>query len=245
MQKLPNLKAGGGKGALGNEDNWNESQTQVMLGLMARTIGSPIEFQRLLDATFNSSVAGLTDSVGWNDFYSFRLLAKVLACVPGLERDARIALSCQFSITDVSVDHGNSDASDEMRDDTVILNDVLRVTGALPDGNIITPAQQDQSSMTEIASANEGHAVTRTTKITIDSKPGASEAAITKEAQITDSKPAALEEEEGEEDLTPEDSRWMTAMAIATESTRAGKAPVWCISACCVPIVIFVKIATK
>jgi len=35
----------------------------------------------------------------------------VLACVPGLERDAQIALSCQFSITDISVDYDGSSAT--------------------------------------------------------------------------------------------------------------------------------------
>jgi hypothetical protein len=50
-----------------------------------------------MEKTFNTSFEGLSDSVGWNDSSSFRLLAKILACMEVLEHDALIALSCQFS----------------------------------------------------------------------------------------------------------------------------------------------------
>jgi hypothetical protein len=81
---------------------------------MIRTIGSPVEYQQLLEKWFQTCVKGLTDTVGWNDSTSFRMLAKLLACVPGLERDSQISISCQFSITDTSVDHGDGESdSDE------------------------------------------------------------------------------------------------------------------------------------
>lgn len=181
---------------------------KVILALMTRKIGSPVEFQRLLDTSFNSSVAGLTDSVGWNDFDSFRLLAKVLACVPGLERDAQIALSCQFSITDSSVDHGDSDASSETKSGPIVPDEVQPGTtpGAASNEQV---AIQDQSSNTESASADEERAIAKTTKITIDKTLGTPEPIMTKEVQVIESRIAASEDDEGEEDLTPEDSRWM------------------------------------
>lgn len=95
-----------------SEEAYDESQTAVMLALMTRTIGSPIDFQDMMQKSFKTCIEGLTDSVGYNDSDSFRLLAKVLACVPGLGRDAQIAISCQFSITDPNVEHG-ADASSE------------------------------------------------------------------------------------------------------------------------------------
>lgn len=209
MQKLPSLRTGSNQGALDNENDWNESQRQIILALMTRKIGSPVEFQRFLDTSFNSSVAGLTDSVGWNDFDSFRLLAKVLACVPGLERDAQIALSCQFSITDSSVDQGDSDASSETKSGTIVPDEVQPGTTPGAASNEQVNMQQDQSSNTQSGSADEERAITRTTKITIDKKPGTSKPVIMKEVQLTDSRIAASGNDEDEEDLTPEDSRWM------------------------------------
>lgn len=64
---------------------------------MTRIVGQATEFQAIMQKTFVTCVEGLSDAVGWNDSSSFRLLAKVLACIDGLERDALIALSCQFS----------------------------------------------------------------------------------------------------------------------------------------------------
>jgi tetratricopeptide (TPR) repeat protein len=86
-------------------DAMAESQSTVMLAIMTRTIGSAVEFQDIMEKAFKSCLDGLSDSVGWNDTDSFRMLTKVLACMPGLERDAQIALSCQFYITDPAVDH--------------------------------------------------------------------------------------------------------------------------------------------
>lgn len=111
MKNLPNLRTSGEE-FLQNEDSWNESQTLVMLAMMTRTVGSPVEYQQLLNKAFDIAIVGLTDSVGHNDSDSFRLLARILAYVPGLAKDAQIALSCQFSITDTSVDHGSGESED-------------------------------------------------------------------------------------------------------------------------------------
>jgi tetratricopeptide (TPR) repeat protein len=74
-----------------------ESSISVSVALMTRAIGSAIEYEGILQNAFESCVINLSDSVGWNDFETMRLLARILCCV-GLDRDARISISCQFSI---------------------------------------------------------------------------------------------------------------------------------------------------
>ena len=74
-----------------------ESSINTMLALMYRRMGPVVEYQAALQRSFHACLLGLRDDVRWNDMSMLRLLAKVLACVPGLERDALIALSCQYS----------------------------------------------------------------------------------------------------------------------------------------------------
>ena len=66
-------------------------------------MGPAREYQNALDQIFKTCINGLEDSVSWNDSDSLRLLAKVLASLDGLERDARITLSAQFSILDRTI----------------------------------------------------------------------------------------------------------------------------------------------
>jgi len=80
-----------------------ESSTAIIYACMLRKMGKNIEFQDVLDRTFESCIATLTDADGENDQASLLLLAKVLACVGGLDRDARIAYSAQYSILDLSI----------------------------------------------------------------------------------------------------------------------------------------------
>lgn len=76
-----------------------ESQTDVMLALMLRTLGPAVGYEEYMNKTFEVCLQGLRDDVGWNDQSSFRHIAKVLACVEGLEREALVALSCQYSMS--------------------------------------------------------------------------------------------------------------------------------------------------
>jgi tetratricopeptide (TPR) repeat protein len=86
------------KGASGKEVvDLMESNVSVMIGSMQKAMGPTTEYQAITQKIFDACIAGLSDSVGWNDLNCFRLLAKVLAPIKGLERDALIALSCQFS----------------------------------------------------------------------------------------------------------------------------------------------------
>lgn len=86
--------------ALAADFNPYEPQTVIPISPMARKIGSLSELQDGLEKTSSACVEALRDDTGWNDCGAFRMLAKVLACVPGLERDAQISLSLQFSMVD-------------------------------------------------------------------------------------------------------------------------------------------------
>lgn len=79
-----------------------QSQTTIPLAYMTRKLAA-FEFQEKLRETFFGCYELLTDATISNDSQSLRMLAKVLAYVPGLERDAEIAASCQLYIVDKEV----------------------------------------------------------------------------------------------------------------------------------------------
>ncbi|KAK0661719.1 hypothetical protein DIS24_g2303 [Lasiodiplodia hormozganensis] len=72
------------------------SNTALPAALMLRKMGPLRDFQSALNKSFDACIAGLTDNEGSNDSISVRFFAKVLACLPGLERDAQIASASQF-----------------------------------------------------------------------------------------------------------------------------------------------------
>jgi hypothetical protein len=83
--------------ALADDFKPYESQSAIPMALMARKVGPASEFQSGMEEIFKGCVLALTDHDGWNDNPAFRLLAKVLALIPGLEMDAQISVSLQFS----------------------------------------------------------------------------------------------------------------------------------------------------
>jgi hypothetical protein len=100
--------------ALADDFEPYESQTAIPMALMARKLDPASEFQSSMEEIFKGCVAALTDKDGWNDSDAFRLLAKVLAWVPGLEQDAQISISLQFSCVDKEVfktQNGSPDAA--------------------------------------------------------------------------------------------------------------------------------------
>lgn len=86
-----------------------DSQTAVALALMTKKIGFTSEFGALMQKIFDTCVEGLNDQIGWNDGVSFRLLAKALACVHGLERDAQISSSSIVDPTLYAIGENNID----------------------------------------------------------------------------------------------------------------------------------------
>lgn len=79
-----------------------QSQTTIPLVYMTRKLAA-FEFQEKLRETFFGCYDLLTDDTIGNDSQSLRMLARVLAYVPGLQRDAEIAASCQLYIVDKEV----------------------------------------------------------------------------------------------------------------------------------------------
>jgi hypothetical protein len=99
-----------------------EYLTTTIYASMLRKMGSTTTFQEVLNDTFDFCIASLTDAEGWNDAICLRLLAKVLALVGGLEREAQIAFSLQYSILDPKVKleedpFESSDSSDDEDDE--------------------------------------------------------------------------------------------------------------------------------
>ncbi|KAI4644660.1 uncharacterized protein J4E78_009479 [Alternaria triticimaculans] len=88
-----------------DDDNKNirESHVDMLRANMLRIMGPAKEYERYMKELFKKCVAGLEDSISWNDSSSLRLLAKVLASLDSLESDARIAISTQFSILDLAI----------------------------------------------------------------------------------------------------------------------------------------------
>lgn len=96
-------------------DDLDDSLLSVCLARMERALGNMTEYQVILDNTFQVCVNGLSDDERRNDCMSFRLLAKVLSCVDGLETDCQVALSLQFSTipTGEERSHGSPSPSPE------------------------------------------------------------------------------------------------------------------------------------
>lgn len=86
-----------------NDDNIQESHVGMLRANMLRIMGPAKEYHKYMSEIFTTCISGLEDGVSWNDSSSLRLLSKVLASLDGLERDARIANSAQFSILDRSI----------------------------------------------------------------------------------------------------------------------------------------------
>ncbi|KAI4648350.1 uncharacterized protein J4E79_009972 [Alternaria viburni] len=86
-----------------DSNNVRESHVDMLRANMLRIMGPAKEYERYMKELFQKCVAGLEDSISWNDQSSLRLLAKVLASLDSLEADARIAISAQFSILDLAI----------------------------------------------------------------------------------------------------------------------------------------------
>ena len=87
---------------MGADFDYTQSQLTIPLAYMTRRLHA-VEFQRGLEATFQGCVELLRDSTAVNDSPSLRTLARVLAYVPGLDRDAGIAATCQLYILDMEL----------------------------------------------------------------------------------------------------------------------------------------------
>jgi hypothetical protein len=84
----------------------------MLIANSLRIVGPAREYMTHMSNIFRTCMDGLSDKVSWNDGDSLRLLAKVLSSLDGLEYDARIAISSQFSVMDRTIFQGGEDDSD-------------------------------------------------------------------------------------------------------------------------------------
>jgi tetratricopeptide (TPR) repeat protein len=96
-----------------DDDNIRGSHVDMVRANMLRIMGPAKEYQLYMNELFTRCIGGLEDGVSWNDLPSLRLLSKVLASLDGLEPDARIAISAQFSILDRAI-HGQDTESEHL-----------------------------------------------------------------------------------------------------------------------------------
>lgn len=102
MKSLPGMKT---------DDEFRESHIGMLVANMLRIMGPAREYQKCMNDIFKTCIDGLEDSVSWNDGDSLRLLAKVLSSLDGLEHDARITISAQFSVMDRTIFDGSEAGS--------------------------------------------------------------------------------------------------------------------------------------
>ncbi|CAN9159371.1 unnamed protein product [Alternaria alternata] len=104
-------------------DNYDERESHVgmLRANMFRIMGPAKEYEKHMNELLTNCIRGLEDSVSWNDSSSLRLLSKVLASLDGLEKDARIAISAQFSILDRAIHEqdAESEPSESLSDSGV------------------------------------------------------------------------------------------------------------------------------
>ncbi|RKK67718.1 hypothetical protein BFJ69_g14243 [Fusarium oxysporum] len=78
------------------ESNYLKRPEATILARMYRRFGPLDKFEETLTEAFNDCLVSLKDQNPWNDSDTLRELCNVLACLPGLQREAAIALSAQF-----------------------------------------------------------------------------------------------------------------------------------------------------
>ncbi|KAH7113132.1 hypothetical protein B0J13DRAFT_657304 [Dactylonectria estremocensis] len=91
------------------ESNYLKRPEATILARMYRRFGPLDKFEETLTEAFNNCVASLNDENPWNDLDTLRELCNVLACLPGLQREAAIALSAQFYHLDMELVMKNLD----------------------------------------------------------------------------------------------------------------------------------------
>lgn len=108
--------------AVSRDFNPYESQTMISFALMTAKMGPTNEFQTIMDKTFRGCIDALTDTQAWNDSQAFRLLAKTLAFIPEMKRDAQIAYSLQFSTVDEKLLNPPDEVEEEKPVDVTLTN---------------------------------------------------------------------------------------------------------------------------
>jgi tetratricopeptide (TPR) repeat protein len=131
------------KRRLGNV-NADDSQCNpyFILARMYRKVGPVTKFYETLHPVFLSCVSSLQDDNPWNDAATLRQLCNVLFCLRGLEDDAQLAYSAQFSVL----------SKDVIRKNKKLIRHLQRT----PDGVMVVPAAADEDSDEDEAHGADG-----------------------------------------------------------------------------------------
>ncbi|RGP64446.1 vegetative incompatibility het-e-1 [Fusarium longipes] len=78
------------------QSNYLKRPEATILARMYRRFGPLDKFEEVLTEAFDNCLVSLKDRNPWNDSDTLRELCNILACLPGLQREAAIALSAQF-----------------------------------------------------------------------------------------------------------------------------------------------------
>ncbi|CAN9315429.1 unnamed protein product [Alternaria alternata] len=144
-----------------DRDNTSGTHMIMLRTNMLRIMGPAIKYERYMNELFNECMRGLEDDIAWNDSRNLRLLAKVLASLDGLEKDAMIASSAQFSVLDRTLygedanfdivesasDSGNidSDANNKTKTHNKIVEVSIEPAQLVTERLMPTPVQMEES----------------------------------------------------------------------------------------------------
>lgn len=127
-------------GTAEGEVSFSESHIGMLYANMLRIMGPAREYQKQMNLIFQSCIENLSDEDSFNDGSTLRLLAKVLSFLDGLEFDATLALSAQFSVLDRELHQASlaklrtdeeSEAAESTRSDNNEAGDTTRPQGAI------------------------------------------------------------------------------------------------------------------
>ncbi|KAI9684627.1 MAG: hypothetical protein M1820_010873 [Bogoriella megaspora] len=162
LEKLPERRLGK---AFGLELE-RSSQTATILARLTRKMGPSEKYYNVMQETFMICYNGLSDATLNNDSDSLRLLARLLL-LAGLERDARIAVSAQFSRLedDASVGYMSEDEDDnEHRDIAIEGHDNERDGTEATTGDTKGEIEaRDATQLSDLLTRNESSSQTQTT----------------------------------------------------------------------------------
>ncbi|KAL9079218.1 MAG: hypothetical protein Q9157_001887 [Trypethelium eluteriae] len=131
------------------------SNTATVYALMVRKLGPLSEFESTLCSSFNACIEALSDDVASNDSNAIRFFGKVLACLPGLQRDAQIALAAQFYWLNPDFKKAKDETEDAANGQKVD-EDAERMKNSTEAGAIYTSSGlQDQESLTKTMENSE------------------------------------------------------------------------------------------
>ena len=130
--------------ALGADYSPEMSNTAIPHALMLRKLGPLPEFESALCKSFNACIEALSDDVASNDHRAVRFFGKVLACLPGLQRDAQIALASQFYwLNPTFKAQAKFEAAQDGPETTEEIEKVETASEAVDDGACTDPQNQE------------------------------------------------------------------------------------------------------